>query len=793
MIEDGTAGGGLESVNLREDSLRLLEFHLVRKRLAESTTFLLARGMALELMPCYEPTEVGRLQQETSEARRFLESGSTLDLSDVKDLRQALQRAAVGGLLAGEELRQVHDTLRATRRARVAVLRHKDVPTLEAMAEDLPVLRDLEVELAGSIGPSGEVQDSATPTLKQLRTESRAAYKRLMDSLERAVRRLQRQHILQESVITQRNGRMVLLVKTEMKHRLQGIVHDVSDSGATLFVEPMAAIGPGNLWRELCLAEEREVEKVLRSLSSQVETHSEDILGGLHLLAELDLAMAKARYSIAIKGIPLTLLQGERQLMSLIEARHPLLEGEVVPITVEIGDGWSILLITGPNAGGKTVALKTIGLIILMAQAGLHVPAANATFILFDGLYADIGDQQSIQRSLSTFSSHILNLRAILNQATDKSFVLIDELGTSTDPEEGAALAKAILQAFSQRGVTLVATTHQRDVASFVQEQPDMMNASVELHPRTLSPTYRLTVGLPGRSYALTIASRLGLDWEIVDRARGLLSPDHQRAESLLRELQEERHLAEERRRVAEEALARAERKDSQLEEKLGTIEDKKTEMIEESRLQFQRRVDEMTKRLRDMEREIAQPVHPAAFREARKELAQVRRELRSTEWQPLAGKRADWLKCLKAGDRVYLRGVPQPVEVITPPNDDGTVEVLLGSMRARLQSYQLERPAGPETKPFRDQIFISRTARKRVDPELDLHGLRVEVALEQVEAYLNDATLAGMSSVRVMHGMGTGALRNAVRGYLSSHPLVKTVRTDASKSNDSVTIVELT
>ena len=772
---------------------------MVREKLAVYTTFPPARELALELVPFCEPTEVAVRQEETTEARRFLQRGSTLDLAEAKDLRQALQRAALGGILTGEELLDVHDTLKATREARAAVLRQREMPILGAIAQNLPVLRDLERELAAAIGKSGEVLDSASLPLKELRAEARSAYQRLMDSLDRTVRRMQRHNILQEPIITQRNGRMVLLAKTEMRHRLPGIVHDVSDSGATLFVEPMAAIGLGNRWRELRLSEEREEERVLRSLSAQVETHSNDLLRGLELLAQLDLAMAKARYALAINASAPTMIEGEQQYIWLVDARHPLLEGEVVPITVKIGDRWSLLLITGPNAGGKTVAIKTIGLLILMAQAGLHVPAREGTLSLFDGVYADIGDQQSIQRSLSTFSSHIQNLQAIMEQVTDKSLVLIDELGTSTDPEEGAALAKAILQYFFQRGITLLATTHQRDVAAFVQEQPGMMNASVELDPQTLAPTYRLTLGLPGRSYALTIASRLGLEDEIVDDAQSMLSPTHQRAESLLRELQEERHLAEEKRRESEEALAEAERKRAELEEQLSAIEDRKAELMEEAQHQVQQRVDEITKRLREADRALEQPVPPGyrvpqpVMEVVRKEVAQVRRELRSSDWQPPHSRRDDWLKHLRAGDRVYLRGIPQPVEVITPPDDGGTLEVLLGTMRARLPVYQLDRPAQAHTAPLREGVYYARPVKRQINTELDLHGARVEEALDRIEGFLNDATLAGLSSVRIMHGVGTGALRNAIREFLSHNSLVKSFRRDESITYDSATLVELT
>ena len=779
--------------DLRESSLRLLEFELVREKLAGYTSFSLAREMALELVPSYQLSEVAVWQEETHEARVFLETGSLLDLAEARDLRQALQRATLGGVLTGEELRQVHDTLRAAREARAAVLRQKDAPVLAAAARNLPLLRDLEKELAAAIGQSGEVLDGASAPLKELRAECRTAYQHLMGSMERTVRRVQRHGILQEPIITQRNGRMVLLVKTEMKHRLPGIVHDVSDSGATLFVEPMAAVGLGNLWRELRLAEEREEEKVLRSLSAIVEAHGDQLLLGLEMLARLDLAMARARYSLAVKGVRPTILDGEQPYILLLEARHPLLEPEAVPITLKIGDSWSLLLITGPNAGGKTVALKTLGLLILMAQAGLHVPAREATFSLFDGVYADIGDRQSIQRSLSTFSSHVRNLQAIMEQATSKSLALIDELGASTDPEEGTALAKAILAYFVRHGVTLAATTHQREVAAYVQEQPGMMNASVELDPRTLAPTYRLTMGLPGRSYALTIASQLGLDDQIVEEARQLLSPAHQSVEAMLKELQEERHLAEEQRREAQKAMGEAEARRMDLEEQLAAVQDSKAELIEEARHQIQQRVEELNKRLRAAERAPGQPAPWPSIAEARKEVAQVRQELRSADWRPPPGRRDDWLKSLRSGDRVYLRGIPQPVEVVSPADDEGRVEVLLGTMRARLPVYQLDRPARAHTTSSQDGIYYARSPKRSVNTELNLLGVRVEEAIDRVEGLLNDATLGGLSSVRIIHGVGSGALRSAIREYLGPHPLVKSAGPDENMASDGVTVVELT
>ena len=780
----------------RENSLRLLEFDLVREKLAGYTTIFPARELALQLEPCYEQSEVARRQGETTEAVHCLDTGLALELAKARDLREPLQRASLGGVLSGEELREVHDTLKVIHGARAAVLRQKDTPVLRSIAHNLPVLGEIERELGASIGESGDVKDSASPALRQLRADAHSAYQQVMESLERTLRRMQRRNILQEPIITQRNGRMVLLVKTEMKHLLNGIVHDVSDSGATLFVEPMAAIGIGNRWRELRLAQEREEERVVRSLSTKVEDHADELHLGLELLARLDLAMAKARYARSINATAPTIIESERQYVRLIDARHPSLEGEVVPMTVEMGDSWSLLLITGPNAGGKTVSLKTIGLLALMAQAGLHIPARECTLSLYDGVYADIGDQQSIQRSLSTFSSHVQNLEAIMKQATDRSLVLIDELGTSTDPEEGVALAKAVLRRLFQRGISVVATTHHRDVAALVHEQPGMMNASVELDPRTLSPTYRLTVGLPGRSYALTIAGRLGLEEEIIKDASSMLSPAHRRSESLLRALQEERHLAEQKRREAEEALAQAESRSAELEEQLASIDDRKSEMIEEARHQLQKRVAEIAKQLTELEKPLQQPTEQPLprppMKEARKEVAQVRRELRSPEWQPPPSRRGDWMKHLRAGDQVYLRGIPQPVAVITPPDDAGIVEVFLGRMRARLPAYQLDKPARANAISPRESIIYAHRAKRSADPELDLRGMRVEDALERTEGYLDDAALAGLSSVRIIHGVGTGALRDAVRQHLSHHPLVKSAGRDEPMTTDGVTLVEL-
>ena len=510
------------------------------------------------MTPSSDLDRIRHRQQATLEARSFLDEQGSLDLTGVEDIRELVQRAVLTGVLRAEHLREIHDTLRACRRARSVLAHRRDLPLISGWARLIPSLRELEGRIAGAIDANGLVMDNATPALRQLRAQAEQARSRLSVSMEREMRRLRRSNLLQEQLITERNGRLVLLVKSSLRQQVPGIVHDVSDSGATAFIEPLGAVPLGNRWREASLSARREEERILRSLSSQVGLQGEQVLASLDLLAQIDFTIAKGRLSLAHGGTPPTFLDEQESRLKLEAARHPLLGESAVPINLTLGGEGRILLITGPNAGGKTVALKTAGLLTAMAQAGLHVPAGRCQMTVFDAVYADIGDQQSIEQSLSSFSSHLQNLRGIMEGATSRSLVLLDELGASTDPEEAAALAKATISYFARGGVACIVTTHHRDVAAFAQDQPGMVNASVELHPSDLTPTYRLAIGLPGRSYALTIAQRMGIDESTVDHARSLLSQDHRRAEELLRKLEEERSLAEKHRRDAQKEAKQA-------------------------------------------------------------------------------------------------------------------------------------------------------------------------------------------------------------------------------------------
>ena len=813
---------------MRARAAALLEFPAVRLRLASHTSFVLGREQALALEPAWDRDEVLRRQRETAEARSFLDGGGELDLSDAADIRPIVARTARDGLVGGPDLRQVHDTLRAVRLACNAILRsRRDLGLLGTLAQRLPDLEALERELGRAIGRDGMVEDAASPALREARSQAGIAYGRLVETLNRILRSSLARRVLQEPLLTERNGRMVLPVRVEQRSHFPGLVHDTSGSGATLFMEPLATVSLGNRWQEMKIAAAREEERVLRHLSASVGAEAAAIGIALDTTARLDAAVARARYARDLGATAPAVAEEETPYLRLVEARHPLLAGSVVPVSLELGrrpssgPGWTALLISGPNAGGKTVALKTIGLLSLMHQAGLQVPAAQGTVLpVWDGVYADIGDQQSIELSLSTFSSHVTSVRSILASATSHSLVLLDELGTSTDPEEGAALAKALLLHFVARGIPLVATTHQREVAALAQEAPGALNASVELDPKTLAPTYRLTLGLPGRSYALAIAARLGLGPEVVERARSLLSPGHRRLEGLLTELQEERHEvarmrheATRMRHEAQEVLDRAAEQEEEVETRLEGLRAQEDQEVSDARRGLQAQARALQDRLRAAERALrAVPAMPPApqrdraLQEAAATVRQVQQELRSETWRP-APVRAEWLGSLTVGDPVRVRGFSGPAEVIASPDASGTVEVAVGDFRLRVPQEQLEHPleaAAPSQeeaargrwgRPVRD---VSTPSGEETGPsglpavDLDLRGHRVEEALEQLEAFLDRAVLQGHSQVRLVHGEGTGALRRALRERLERHTLVLSWSMEEGRRGDGTTVVEL-
>ncbi|MCD5413116.1 MAG: endonuclease MutS2, partial [Dehalococcoidia bacterium] len=515
-------------------SLEMLEFPRVREILAGFTSFSASRDLAMSLQPSSDPELVTLLLTQSTEARRLLAANPGFSIGAAGDVREAAEMAARGKILEPQTLVDVQTTLAAARRLRSSLAKlASEFPSLWGIAERIVVLPRLEEDIARCIDPAGDLLDTASAQLADLRRRLREKRRQLLDRLDGIIKSAKGQRLVQEPLVTEREGRYVIPVRVELQKEMKGIVHDVSNTGATVFVEPWMTVDLGNEQRQLAIEEQREVERILAALSADVGANQAAISGDVALIAELDLALAKARYAEMARATePLIVADitgdgssSQPGALRLVAARHPLLKAKAVPLSVEIGNDFSTLIITGPNTGGKTVALKTIGLLTLMAQSGMPIPASEESCIpIFDNVFADIGDEQSIEQTLSTFSWHIGNMVRIIETSTRRSLVLLDELGTSTDPNEGAALARAILLHFQSKRTSVVATTHYSDLKVFAHTTPGMQNASLEFDPVTLAPTYHLTVGIPGGSNALAIASQLGLSSEIVASAREMLT-----------------------------------------------------------------------------------------------------------------------------------------------------------------------------------------------------------------------------------------------------------------------------
>ena len=781
--------------------LQTLELPKILSRLAEHTSFSAGRELALRLRPSPVLAEVRRRQGETSEARRLLALRGDLSLGGAHDVRPLVKNARREAVLLPVELLNIRDTLVRGRTLRRAILRLRDqFPLLAGIAARIEECPRLVSEIARCINERAEVVDGASPELARIRRELRETHRRLLDKLERIISSPSTAPFLQEPLITQREGRYVIPLKADFKGRIPGLVHDVSASGATLFIEPLATLELGNRWRELQVEEEQEVRRVLAALSSLVAEEGERVERTVEALAELDLAFAKARYAEELRAVepklvpwkasrrPASNCQHPGSTIDLRKARHPLLNpATVVPIDVHLSDDYFILVITGPNTGGKTVSLKTVGLLALMAQCGLHIPAAEGSALsVFSGVYADIGDEQSIEQNLSTFSSHLNNIVDILRRADKRSLVLLDELGAGTDPSEGSALARAILSHLLKRRITTFVATHYPELKVFAHATPGVENACVEFDLETLAPTYELSIGLPGRSNALAIASRLGLTPEIVDRARGMIPTQSLEAEDLLVEIKRARQEALEAREAAEAARREAESLERELRQKLAAIEEARREVLRAAREEARRELEEVREELRKIKARLkAAPVSREWLAQAEKRLA----ELEPPPVEPPPRLRPG--EPVGVGDAVWVAGLGAAGEVIALDGDEAEVQV--GRFRVRARLNELEKVAGgwhPTPTIQQPRIII-----RHPSPglELRLRGWRVEEALERLEKYLNDAYLAGLPFVRVIHGKGTGVLRRAVREHLSSHPLVAEWRPgEEGEGGNGVTVVRL-
>jgi len=778
---------------MEEKDLQALEFPKVIQRLAHHASSPLGKELALKLRPTADEEEVKLWLQDTREARVLLQVGADAALAQVRDIRSLVSRAEKGEVLSPGELLEIQSTLTAGAEVKRAIAKLSEkAPQLARIAREIVEPTELVEEIARCISERGEVADEATPLLASLRRELKETREHLFEQLEGLLRSPQVSPFVQEHFITERNGRYVIPVKAEHKGRVPGIVQDISNSGATVFIEPLSLVELGNRLRELELTEEEEVHRVLSHLSNLVGMQATELLSTLERLAKLDLAFAKARYAEELQGVepeivpwrePKANLGRSGATVDLKKARHPLLKPEkVVPNDIYLND-FFILVISGPNAGGKTVALKTVGLLALMAQAGMAIPAAEGSALsIFDGIYADIGDEQSIEQNLSTFSARITNIVRILERATPRSLVLLDELGAGTDPMEGAALARGLLSHLLERGITTLAATHLSDLKTYAHTTGGVANASLQFDLETLSPTYKLRIGLPGISGALSIASRLGLSQDIIRKAKEWLPRRAAEAEKLLAELGEAHRQAEEARQEATRTLERARAWEAELREKVSKVEKERHRMLEKARREAREEMEKALKEVRRLRLHLQQAPSPHDLEKAAEALKGLRKQLESRA-PSISG------KPIKVGDQVLVEGLNKSGEVIEVLEDEALVQV--EGWRLRVPLYQLEEK--------KEVASAARTPPVKLPPtpspelELDLRGRRAEDALRVLDSYLDRAFRAGLVKVRIIHGGGTGALRRAVREWLAQHPLVASFQpAPPYEGGDGATMVEL-
>ncbi len=800
-------------------TLQTLEYPKILERLAGYTAFAISGDKARALRPTTDLAEARRLLSETGEAVYLLDAQDNLTIGGARDVREAVERAERGGVLEPTDLLDVKSTLIAARALKRSFERtESQTPNLAAIAAQLPPPLGLIDAITRAISDRGEILDSASDKLGGIRRDLRIAHDRLLTKMQRMVSDSQISPYLQEALVTQRDGRYVLPLRAEFKGKVKAIVHDQSSSGATLFIEPLSVVDLNNEYRELQLAERDEERRVLAALSDQVGANADEISATVELVAELDLAFARGKYAVDLHASEpqLHAVQPKEEtrhpgsVIRLYQARHPLLPPDtVVPIDLDLDADTYALVITGPNTGGKTVTLKTVGLFALMAQSGMHIPAQSGSEIsLFEGIYADIGDEQSIEQSLSTFSGHVTNIVHILARADRRSLVILDELGAGTDPQEGAALAQAILTHLLERGITTLVATHYPELKSYAHAMPGVVNASAEFDLETLQPTYHLTIGLPGRSNALSIAQRLGLGEEIIDLARQGIDPEDLRAEDLLDEIHRQRDLSREARAAAEDARHNAEKLRAELAERLDQIEDERREVLEDARREAQEQVAALQNEIRAVRQALSRARQPlevlSAAEESTEELEEAvavpvaRRapEMPQDEQQPEKTLR----RPVRLGDKVRLRGLDTQGVVTSLGEEEAEVQV--GQLRVRTRIAELapiaggsSEEAGTNRRKKRAAPAASHLAAKVQSPgmELDLRGQRADEALDSLDRYLDSAYLTGMPFVRIIHGKGTGKLRQVVREALGSHPQVKSYESgQPAEGGDGVTVVKL-
>lgn len=778
---------------MNKKTLEKLEFNKITSELARYAYFEGGQELCLNLNPSNNLQIVQQRLDETSEAMEMLRFADPGYLSGLVDITPYLNKVKAGGMLIPMELRDIHQVLLASRLARQATDVDK-YPRMQAKGWELFADVKLEKHIDRLVSEEGEIRDDATPELRKIRNQIHTLRLRIREYLQDFIRSGNNQRILQDAIVTERDGRYVVPVKQEHRLEVRGIIHDESASGATVFIEPMAVVEQNNRIRSLQAEEKREVEKILRETSVQIAAYHRELGHNVRILSEMDFIFARARLAYRMNAFRPIL--DDSGIIELSRACHPLLGDQAIPIDVQLGKEFDILVITGPNTGGKTVALKTVGLLIVMTMAGLFIPARESSRVsIFDHVFVDIGDEQSIEQSLSTFSSHMKNIIDILQQSGPTSLVLIDELGAGTDPAEGASLARVILEEFIDKESRVIVTTHQSELKYFAYQNERVENASVEFDPISLQPTYRLTIGTPGQSNAFEIAARLGLDNRLVEAARSMMPVQEIELSNMIRDLKEKTYLLEQSYQEAERLRIELSREKETLKQEKELFEKQRADILVRARNEadsylrtVKREANEAVQELKNL---IKENEKPPKWHEVEQKRQRVRELQVEQPWEEGSDQTA--FLDVKPGDYVLIKNIDQRGYIIEGPNAQGEVTVQVGILRLNVNQEQLVPSQSPEEKKYQrmNQGFLEKA--RTIGKEIDVRGRLADEAIHEIDKYLEDANLVGVDSVRIIHGKGTGALRKAVRSYLQNHRYVESFQDGAREEGGyGVTVVKL-
>ena len=785
---------------MKERTLRVLEFTKIRDMLTEKALTPLGAEKCQALVPSTNFQEISEWQEETEEALVVLTYVGGHPMASFSDVRPYLALCDKGATLSPKALLEIATLMRACRTARSALVTERDnTPRLKEKASLLGSFRNLEDDITTAILSEDEIADKASNELANIRRHLRGATERIKERLNSMIRSSAYQKYLQDPILTMRNDRYVLPVKAEYRASVPGLVHDQSASGATLFIEPMAAVEMGNELKQWEAKEKQEIERILAALSAEVAPYAVQLKENLELLAELDFAFAKGLLSRDMSGV--TPKMNRDGFINIIRGRHPLIDREkVVPSNLWMGREFTTLIITGPNTGGKTVTLKTVGLFTLMAQAGLHVPADLGTELaVFQQVFADIGDEQSIEQSLSTFSGHMTNIVGIMNEVTADDLVLFDELGAGTDPTEGAALAQTILTALLRKQVRTLATTHYSELKAFALSTPGVENASVEFNVETLRPTYRLSIGVPGKSNAFEISRKLGLSEGLIDEAKKLLSTEDKRFEDVIANAEYHRQVAEKERKLAEQAAAETTKLRDEAEFLRREMEAKREASLRKAKDEARRILENARRESESVMRELKQMKKSAASGPDM-QAAALRKRLEDSIDSLSEGlaQKADRVdkppKTLKVGDEVEILNLKTRGVVLSAPDAKGEVQLQAGIVKLKAHISQLRLVKEEPAKKQKSSFHAETGAMTRTVPmECDVRGMALDEAIPVVDQYLDEAVLASLMEVSIIHGKGTGVLRSGIQQHLRRHPHVKSFRLGVYGEGESgVTVVTL-